>query len=334
MRSMSIARHMKEITDVRFLCVDSSSLAEVNKRGFDGIVLDTAEAPYSREEARAILDIMSKDLVKSHILIDSYDVTASYIDILRQNARTALMDDIPGRVLETDVLINYNVYADDKTYEELYKKAGLKIPALITGSRFIPVRGEFFDKSISYKERAERVLITVGGSDGLDLLTKIANKVLCEGPNDIELILLSGAYNKNIAGLRALEKENKLITVYENVDDMAGLITSCDMAISAGGSTTYELCATGVPFIVFSFVDNQFLLAKSMEEKHAAIYAGHMSDEISCDLVLENIAGAIKKLRDDKKEREKMGNTGKTLVSQTGAKDLANLLYKIMEGIL
>lgn len=40
---------------------------------------------------------------------------------------------------------------------------------------------------------------------------------------------------------------------------MSELMQQCDMAVSAAGSTLYELCACGMPTITYVLADNQKL---------------------------------------------------------------------------
>ena len=55
---------------------------------------------------------------------------------------------------------------------------------------------------------------------------------------------------------------------------MAGIMKKCDFAVSAGGTTIYELCAIGVPTVVFSMADSQVDFVKSFQKAGAVRYAG------------------------------------------------------------
>jgi spore coat polysaccharide biosynthesis predicted glycosyltransferase SpsG len=64
---------------------------------------------------------------------------------------------------------------------------------------------------------------------------------------------------------------------------MAELMSGCDIAISAGGTTLYELCACGIPSICFAFEDNQLETVKGFQDKELMLYAGDIRDgEIVC----------------------------------------------------
>ena len=56
--------------------------------------------------------------------------------------------------------------------------------------------------------------------------------------------------------------------------DMAGLMRACDLAVSAAGTTLYELCAAGVPSVSFTMADNQLPCARDMERFAGVLCAG------------------------------------------------------------
>lgn len=68
---------------------------------------------------------------------------------------------------------------------------------------------------------------------------------------------------------------------------------SCELAVSASGTTLLELCACGIPTICFSFADNQMAFAASMDNYGAMCYVGdareeHNIERIICDADLQN----------------------------------------------
>ena len=65
-----------------------------------------------------------------------------------------------------------------------------------------------------------------------------------------------------------------------------------DVAISAGGTTLYELCACGTPTISYSFADNQLNNVKQFDEDGIIPYAGDVRYE---DISL-SIRNNIKKM--------------------------------------
>lgn len=56
--------------------------------------------------------------------------------------------------------------------------------------------------------------------------------------------------------------------------DIEKYMMEADIAISAGGSTLYELCAIGTPTISYSFADNQLDNVTKFAEDGLIAYAG------------------------------------------------------------
>jgi len=61
-----------------------------------------------------------------------------------------------------------------------------------------------------------------------------------------------------------------LTQVLSGVHNMAELMTTCDLAIGAGGSTTWERCSLGVPSILVSLAKNQAYIADAINKVEAA----------------------------------------------------------------
>ena len=95
-------------------------------------------------------------------------------------------------------------------------------------------------------------------------------------PEKYNYHVLIGAMNNDRDEIRRLAKDQDNIIIHENVSDMRSLITGCDVAISAAGSTLYEICACGVPLITYITADNQILGAEAFEKMGLAVNCGDM----------------------------------------------------------
>lgn len=66
-----------------------------------------------------------------------------------------------------------------------------------------------------------------------------------------------GRFNPNREKLEQYASEQNNVVLHCDVKDMAGLMTACQLAVTAGGTTIYELSVLGVPFVCFSYAENQ-----------------------------------------------------------------------------
>lgn len=60
-----------------------------------------------------------------------------------------------------------------------------------------------------------------------------------------------GRFNPNREKLEQYASEQNNVVLHCDVKDMAGLMTACQLAVTAGGTTIYELSVLGVPFVCF-----------------------------------------------------------------------------------
>ena len=72
-----------------------------------------------------------------------------------------------------------------------------------------------------------------------------------------------------------------------NIPDMDRYMKLCDIAITAGGTTTYELFASGVPSVMYTLADNQLEIAKTVSELGIVPYAGDIREDM--ELCIDNI---------------------------------------------
>jgi spore coat polysaccharide biosynthesis predicted glycosyltransferase SpsG len=104
---------------------------------------------------------------------------------------------------------------------------------------------------------------------------------------------------------------------------MSAIFTRCDLAISASGSTLYELCACGTPSISFLTAENQLQLSAGMQKMGVTESVGWIGDE-----ALERMQVAIRTMKVDFKRRLQMTALGQELVDGLGAERIVGaLLY-------
>lgn len=326
MRCLSVAQKLKEMTDVSFLCAYEASSDFVRNRGIEAKTL-FAKA-FSVDEIKEIEPLISEDDL---LVLDSYLYDEEYVLALKSKVKVVIFDDMATTPFDVTALINYNTYASLEEYISLYETKDNK-PEFLLGGEWAPLRDEFTKVERKLADTVKNILITTGGGDSKNLGGQIASRLLAVLDNDIHIHLICGAANPHYSELCDMANENASLLIHRSINNMAEMMEQCDLAVSAGGSTCYELCATGVPFVVFSFEPNQRKLAENMQENNVAVLAGHMVDEESCEEVMEAISQKVKSLIDDEHLRQEMFEKGKDLVDGKGSCRLANRLMKIMEG--
>lgn len=324
MRCMSVAAVLRQMGEqVCFLVADDSPVPLLEAGGQSYQVLGGSYRNLE-EELPVLLPIL-KETEKSLFLADSYFVTAEYLRQVRELMPVCYMDDRGISSLPVDLLINYNIFAERSLYGDGSCKTGY-----LLGTEYAPLRQEFQNAGVPVKEKAERVLITTGGSDKYDLAGRILRHALqYPETEDLEYCVVSGVYNQNLPLLLELERHNENVHIFSNVSNMAGLMQSCDIAVSAGGSTMYELCAVGVPILCFSFVDNQEKIVEGFARRKVVCFAGNYLSQ--GEQMIRMLTEHIALLRNSVELRRSYSAKERELVDGQGAVRIASHLQFLKE---
>ena len=234
----------------------------------------TKHAVSPNSSVKTAVDIFhGSSATKPVIFIDSYYVTPTYLNTLRTIAKVAYMDDLRAFNYAVDLVINYDVIPASKITE--YNLAYTNASTALLGAMYTPLRRQFQNQNTFAREKFENILITTGGSDPYRFTETIIPYLLSQNLS-ITLHVVVGKLFKNTESLEELAKQNPSVRLYYNVSDMAGLMKQCDYAVSAAGTTLYELCALGIPTISFTMADNQIIMAETFAETGAVPYAGDL----------------------------------------------------------
>lgn len=321
MRCLSIADSLRDICkEAIFVCADKNLKKLITQRGYNVCILET-DYRYPEQE----LDVfLSKEEFNASegIVIDSYYVTSKYMEVLSKEKKVVFIDDYCNK-FHLAALINYNIYADKKAYNDIYRSDKTQ---LILGPSYAPLRKEFENcKSPVIKEKAKSILILTGGADPFHIAYNLVKEIKKKKNQSLVYHFVVGELSSDYEKIKKLE-DNTNIIIHHKVDNMKELMSSSDMAVSAAGSTLYELCACGIPTITYTFADNQMAGAKSFSEKGIMKNIGDI--RVLTDFYTE-LTDSIDKLADSKAERKRMSEAASQLVDGFGAQRLAKKLKEI-----
>jgi UDP-2,4-diacetamido-2,4,6-trideoxy-beta-L-altropyranose hydrolase len=255
------------------------------------------------------------------IITDSYELNEKYLNELknRTNVLIVTIDDLNElKYYPSDIVLNQNIYATKMRYN---CSKGTK---LLLGIKYALLRKEF-RKYIGMRKpisgSVKKILVTFGGSD-LQNLTLKTVKALNTLDGDFEVTLILGRGFKRKKELyKEIGKSKRKFRVKENIEDISKLMFESDVAISAAGSTSYELAFMGLPSIMICQAKNQYRIAEEMCKIGFSINLGPGGD-----VSTEKINRAFKKLVKNKSLREKMSKVGKGLVDCRGVERVAKTI--------
>ncbi|MGN1146531.1 MAG: glycosyltransferase, partial [Acetatifactor sp.] len=114
--------------------------------------------------------------------------------------------------------------------------------------------------------------------------------------------------------------------IHYDVKDMAALMADCDLAITAGGTTIYELSVIGVPFICFSYAENQEALTEYIGRRQIAGFAGACHRETL--VTIGRIRQLFMEYSTQMEKRNMCYEKERALIDGFGANRLAQLIWE------
>lgn len=324
MRCLSIAEEMRrQGEDVTFIIADERPEKMIVAKGFHVICLHSVWDDLEQETDELIRVI--RDCEISILLVDTYFVTKDYLKALQSNTKIVYIDDLNNFIYPVDYLINYNIYADDLHYQKRYKKAGMSQTKFILGTGYVPLRSEFSDITRVITGEVSKVLITSGGTDNYNVVGNILEQLEQQiWFFDLEYYVILGRFNISKSQLEEKWKDCSNIHLLSNVNNMVDYMRLCDIAITAGGVTTYEICACGIPAIMYTLADNQLQIAKSVSKRKLIPWVGDVRTDMN--MCMQRLVLCLDKLLKDVNLRRQISCRMQSLVDRNGCKKLVELL--------
>lgn len=216
------------------------------------------------------------------LVVDHYGLDAVFETRCRAWAKKILViDDLADRKHDCDILVDQTFGRSGGDYHTLVP-AGCQI---LTGADYALLRTQFAEaRPESLRGRAEGKLTRVIVSMGATNLHNITATVL-EGLGgfrgaSLMIDVVTGKNASHMDELRAeiqrLDNETQHeVSLHMGVTDMAALMARADLAIGAGGTTSWERCCLGVPSIVIELADNQKTIAANLAKAGAVLNLGN-----------------------------------------------------------
>jgi len=134
---------------------------------------------------------------------------------------------------------------------------------------------------------------------------------------DFEAILVLGAGYAHLDELEAFVAQRTRFSIQRTPPKMSELMLWADLAVTAGGSTCYEVACLGLPNIAAIAADNQVPLVGKLDELGVLVSIGwHDAIEI-------RLASELDKLLGDSGRRFEMSRRGRDLIDGQGAPRVA-----------
>jgi len=253
------------------------------------------------------------------IVTDHYGIDTSYLNELKKQGFHVLsVDDISLMHYPSDIVINQNIDAEHLTFSvEPYT-------ILLRGPAYAILRDEILVREKKKQcDSVKKILVTLGGSNPDNYLLKILQS-LDIAEKKVDVLAIVGPFNLYISQLKSYVKQSRAnISLIISPKKMVDFYLESDLAVSAGGSSCYELAYFGIPNIIITIADNQFGVAREFHRQQLGVYLG-MEHEVKS----EAINDTIKELIENHSLRKKMSKRGRNLIDGNGKKHIVDCMEK------
>jgi len=319
-RCLTLARELADQnSEVYFLC--RAEGLDVSEQ-MPSMIKEWTLMPWSvppEEDAREIVRVCRTKRIDTAI-IDHYRADEEYQKVLYHSGIRWLQFDGAARYpLWADWVLNMSPGASKNVYNNLIKKN----TCLLLGPSYAILRREF-SEVLLHKDRAgdvRQILLTFGGGDdrGVVIFCLDAIQALDE---TIERVVLMNSTNPNKNEiLRWCQDSTSNTRIVIDAERTAVHMAAADLAITAGGTTVFEMAALGVPLLILQIADNQVPISRAWEEHGYGINLGPLGLLNRSDLLRETVS-----LMEGTRRRIAMSDKGRTLVDGHGARRVVETL--------
>lgn len=313
MRCITLAKQLKRKgMNITFICRDflGNSISFIQSQGFNVHPLTATENPnhwqwmrdywyQDAEETKQIIQNLHKKI--DLLIVDHYGLDAKWEKEFRSVVHHIMViDDLADRPHDCDILLDQNYYLD---MQNRYKGLVPDTSVQLLGPDYVLLRDEFLSIDIQKIQRdgnVKNILVFFGGTDPTGETLKTLQAIQGLNRSDIEFNVVVGASNFQKEKIKQICEQISNVTFYCQVNNMAELMMEADLAIGAGGTTSWERCFLGLPSILIIVADNQNEVTHAVAEKGAVQLLGE-----SFEVKEESIGLAINKIcRDSIKVNE------------------------------
>jgi UDP-2,4-diacetamido-2,4,6-trideoxy-beta-L-altropyranose hydrolase len=256
------------------------------------------------------------------IVVDHYGLDVEWERALRPRAgRLLVIDDLANRTHDCDALLDQNYSEEGER-----RHAGL-VPdrcELLVGPHYALLAPEY----ASYRETqsprdgiVRRVLVYFGGADPSNMTGQALTAVSGPGLRHVAVDLVIGTNHAHRDALDAQAAARPDTAFHGTRPHLADLMVRADLAIGAGGVTTWERMCLGLPAIVVSIAENQ---RPTNEALAAAGLIEYVGDTRSAGAA--QIHEALESLLDNRKRLTALSTRGRLLVDGRGASRVADAM--------
>ncbi len=202
----------------------------------------------------------ASDQVADIVIMDHYGLGLAEEQRLLQRRKLVVFEDLPGRRHACHLLLDQTLGRVASDYAGLVPQTA----TVLAGPTYALVRPEFRALRKSALARRRQgvsdgpILVAMGLTDLMGITARVVEGLLSQVQvRQNPIIAVVGAAAPSLPRLRALAQDHPRLSIEVEALNMADLMAKADLAIGAGGSSTWERCCMGLPSITVVLADNQ-----------------------------------------------------------------------------
>ncbi|MFD2046675.1 UDP-2,4-diacetamido-2,4,6-trideoxy-beta-L-altropyranose hydrolase [Ornithinibacillus salinisoli] len=274
-------------------------------------------------DAMQTTNILKKQAEVEWLIIDHYAFDIMWEHQLKPYVKKIMViDDLANRPHDCDLLLDQNVY---KNMDERYAGLVPYTTKTLLGIKYLLLRQEYRNIRNIKKRNGlvNKILISFGGSDPTNETMKALKAINMLNRQNIHVDVVVGFSNQNYQTIQSLCAIMPQTTLHYHIDYLADLMAEADLAIGAGGSTTWERCYVCLPAITIETARNQTEILTFLSEVGAIRHLG-VSKEVS-EL---DIANTLHQLLQDPKSLINMMDASLLIMKEVESNSVAKQLVE------
>ena len=231
------------------------------------------------------------------LIVDHYALDARWESVLKEHCqRILVVDDLADRQHDCDLLLDQNLVAGlDARYDG-------KVPdrcGIMLGPKYALLQPQYAELHNTTPRKAgqvKRVFVYFGGADSANVTGRTVSAFLSLRTDDVFLDVVVSPDGPHTDAIRRQVETEDNVQLHLGLPSLASLMAKADIAIGAGGATSWERCCLGLPSLIVTLAENQVPIAKELDSRGLAKWLGDQNvvgeSELACAL-REMLSGGV-----------------------------------------
>jgi len=309
MRCLNLAEELRTRgAEIKFICREykGNQFDSLKKRKIPLIILPKPEKSIlkngnnyadffgvtQQEDALQTIKALGGDTV-SWMVVDNYAIDIEWERSIRPYIeKLMVIDDLANRQHDCDILLDQN-YSNNT--QDRYSNLLPKQCKMLLGPHYALVRPEFIEakkKNTPIDTDVKRILVFFGGVDPNNItgmtLEALSDPVFKD--MEVDIVIAETNYNHKEIEIQIANRSNTKLHGLQ--PHLANLMENADLAVGAGGSTTWERLCMGLPTVVVCLAENQKPGIMALAQDKLIYYVGEF-DKVNANNIRDTLVQCI-----------------------------------------